>query len=92
MDRLPPVSNMFGYLYSSRGLNPIAIVLRTRLGLSPEEVWVTRSAFDGGETLRVETPVCWLETAPARGADRWQFNGAVAGTPDEIFETLQLRR
>jgi hypothetical protein len=85
---LPPVSNVFGYLRSTVGLTPVAEVLRSRLGMSSEEVRVARSSFDGRETLRIETPTCSLETQPSKASGTWQFSGAVAGSPPEIFETL----
>ena len=88
MAQLPPASNVFGYLHSSVGLQPIAWTLCSRLGLTAEEVRVSRSSVDGTETLRMETATCSLETRSARSPDTWLFNGAVAGAPDEIFGTL----
>ena len=88
MAQLPPVSNVFGYLHSNVGLQPIAFTLRSRLGLTATQVWVTRSSFDGTETLRMETLTCRLETRTAQSPDMWLFNGAVAGAPDEICESL----
>ena len=88
MADLPPVSNVFGYVHSALGLAPVAEQLRSRLDMSADEVCVTRNASDGHQTLRIETVTCSLETRPARRADTWQLNGAVAGTPDEILATL----
>jgi hypothetical protein len=88
MAQLPPVSNVFGYLRSNVGLQPVVSVLRSRLALTAAEIWVKRSSLDGTETLRMETLNCSLETSPARALDTWSFNGAVAGTPDEIFSAL----
>jgi hypothetical protein len=87
-DNLPPVSNVFGYLHSRIGLGPVATVLHSRLGMSSDEVRVKRSAFDGNETLRIETSTCSLETRPSPTVGTWQFNGAVAGSPEEIFQIL----
>jgi hypothetical protein len=88
MAQLPPVANVFGYLRSTVGLQPVAEVLFSRLGLRADEVRVACSAVDGAPTLRIETSTCSLETRPAREADTWRFDGAVAGMPEEIFETL----
>jgi hypothetical protein len=88
MAELPSVSNVFGYLHSTLGLQPIGSVLCSRLGLPAEELWIERGSLDGAETLRMETLNCSLETRPARTPDTWSFSGAVAGTPDEIFTTL----
>jgi hypothetical protein len=88
MAGLPAASNVFGYLGSSIGLGPVAAALCSRLGMSPDEVKVYRSGFNGAETLRVETSSCSLEAHPAQLADTWHFNGAVAGAPHEIFATL----
>jgi hypothetical protein len=49
---------------------------------------VTQSPDNGAETLRLETERCSLEATPAKQGDRWQFNGAVAGTPEDIYATL----
>jgi len=88
MAELPPVCNVFGYLYSAVGLQPVAEVLCSRLGLSGGEVRVSRSLADGTPTLHIETAVCSFETHPANKPDTWRFDGAVAGNPDEILETL----
>jgi hypothetical protein len=88
MTQLPPVNNVFGYLHSPVGLQPVASALCSRLGLTAEQVWVARSSFDGAESLRIETPDCSLETRSTQTVDTWLFNGAVAGTPEEIFSTL----
>lgn len=79
---------MFGYLHSTVGLQPVREVLCSRLGMSSEQVSVKRSAVDGEQTLHIETGACSLETRPFKTPNTWQLNGAVAGTPDEIFETL----
>lgn len=88
MAELPPVNNVFGYLHSAVGLQPVVEVLRSRLGLSADEARLTRSAENGSQTLQIETSACLLLTHPARKVDTWRFDGAVAGSPDEIFDTL----
>jgi len=86
--RLPSVNNVFGYLRSTVGLQPVAEVLRSRLGLDRKEARVMRSSESGAETLIVETSVCLLQTHPAPQGDTWRFDGAVAGNAEEIFATL----
>ena len=88
MTQLSPVSNVFGFLHSAVGLQPVAAALCSQLGLSPEQVWIKRSSFDGIETLLIETETCLLESLPGETSGTWLFNGAVDGTLDEIFETL----
>jgi len=88
MTQLSPICNVFGTLRSSLGLAPVAAALCSHLGLTPEQVWIKRSSFDGSETLIVETETCSLETLATETSGMWLFNGAVDGTPDEIFETL----
>lgn len=89
MARLPPVSNVFGYLHTKLGLEPVQEVLCSRLGMSSEQVRIYRSAADGSQTLQIETPACSLEARPfTKKANTWQFGGAVAGNADEIYDTL----
>jgi hypothetical protein len=88
MTQLSPICNVFGSLHSPVGLQPVAAALCSRLGLSPEQVWIKRSSFDGSETLLVETETCSLESVPTETSGVWLFNGAVDGTPEEIFQTL----
>jgi len=88
MTQLSPMCNVFGVLHSPVGLQPVAAALCSRLGLTPEQVWIKRSSLDGRETLLIETETCSLESHPSETSGTWLFNGAVDGTPDEIFETL----
>jgi hypothetical protein len=88
MTQLSPICNVFGTLHSPIGLGPVAAALCSDLGLSVEEVWIKRSSFDGTETLLIETETCSLESLPTETSGTWLFNGAVDGTPEEIFETL----
>jgi len=88
MTQLSPICNVFGALHSSVGLQPVAAALCSRLGLTPEQVWIKRNSFDGTETLLIETDSCSLESQPSETSGMWLFNGAVDGTPEEIFETL----
>lgn len=88
MAEIPAASNVFGYLRSTVGLLPVRDVLCSRLGLSAEQVQVKSSAEDGAQTLQIETSTGSLQTRPARLPNTWQLDGAVAGSPDEIFETL----
>jgi hypothetical protein len=88
MAQLPPVSNVFGYLHSTVGLEPVQEALRSRLGMTTEQVRIQRSAMDGSQTLQIETSDCSLEIRPFKKPNTWQFTGAVAGNADEIFETL----
>jgi hypothetical protein len=87
MAELPPVNNVFGYLHSAVGLQPVLEVLQSRLGLGAAEAHVTRSE-DGIQTLQIETSACHLLTHAAQKVDTWRFDGAVAGSIDEIFDTL----
>lgn len=89
MPPIPPVSNVFGYLHSTVGLQPVQEVLWSRLGMSLEQARIQLSAVDGSQTLQIETPECSLEARPfTKKPNTWQFDGAVAGNADEIFETL----
>lgn len=88
MAPIPPTSNVFGYLRSTVGLEPVQEVLRSRLGMSTEQVRVNRSGVDGAQTLQIETSNCSLEIRPFKTPNTWQFDGAVAGNADEIFEIL----
>ena len=88
MTQLSPMCNVFGTLHSPIGLQPVAAALCSGLGLSPEEVWIKRNSFDGTEALLVETETCSLESLPTETSGMWLFNGAVDGSPEEIFQTL----
>lgn len=88
MAPIPPTSNVFGHLRSTVGLEPVQEVLRSRLGMSAEQVRVNRRGADGSQTLQIETASCSLEIRPFKTPNTWQFDGAVAGNADEIFETL----
>jgi len=88
MTQLSPICNVFGTLHSPIGLGPVAAALCSDLGLTPDQVWIRRSSYDGIETLLVETETCSLESLPSETPGTWLFNGAVDGTPEEIFETL----
>ena len=88
MTQLSPLCNVFGFLHSAVGLQPVAAALCSGLGLSPDQVWIKRSSFDGIETLIVETETCALESCPTETSGTWLFNGQVDGSPEEIFETL----
>lgn len=88
MTQLSPICNVFGVLHSPVGLAPVAAALCSCLELTPDQVWIKRSSYDGRETLLVETDTCSLESLPTETAGAWLFNGWVDGTRDEIFETL----
>ncbi|HYP76187.1 MAG TPA: hypothetical protein VER12_09540 [Polyangiaceae bacterium] len=88
MTQLSPLSNVFGFLHSAIGLQPVAAALCSRVVLTPEQVWIKRSSFDGTETLIIETETCALESLPTEVSGMWLFNGQVDGTPEEIFEIL----
>ena len=88
MTLLSPISNVFGFLHSPIGLSPVAQALCSQLGLTPDEVWIKRSSFDGIETMGIDTDACSLETLPTETSGTWLFNGAVEGTSEEIFEIL----
>ncbi|HYQ03048.1 MAG TPA: hypothetical protein VER96_30455 [Polyangiaceae bacterium] len=88
MTQLSPICNVFGTLKSTVGLAPVAAALCSGLGLTPDQVWIKRSSYDGIETLLIETDSCTLESLPTDTSGTWLFNGSVDGTPDEIFDTL----
>jgi len=88
MTQLSPICNVFGFLHSPIGLQPVAAALCARLALTGEQIWLKRSSFDGQETLQMETEMYSLETSPSDTPGTWLFNGEVAGNPDEIFEAL----
>ncbi|HYQ45378.1 MAG TPA: hypothetical protein VER11_25505 [Polyangiaceae bacterium] len=88
MTQLSPICNVFGTLHSPIGLGPVAAALCSDLGLTPEQVWIRRSSYDGVETLLIETEACSLESLPTETPGTWLFNGAVDGTVEEIFDAL----
>lgn len=88
MAEIPATANVFGYLHSPVGLLPVREVICSRLGMSAEQVRMKPSSEGKAQTLQIETSTCSLETRPARAPNTWQLNGAVAGSPQEIFETL----
>ena len=88
MTQLSNISNVFGFLRSPVGLQPVAAALCSQQGLTPEQVWIKRSSLDGSETLIIETETCFLESVPTDTPGTWLFNGAAEGTSDEIVETL----
>ena len=88
MGEIPGTANVFGYLHSTVGLLPVRDALCSRLGMSAEQVRVKPGSEQGTQTLQIETSTCSLETSPARALNTWRLDGAVAGSPEEIFETL----
>jgi len=86
---LPPANNVYGYLYSKKGLRDVAKVLRNYLGLSEKQIFIYRSQFDGNETLKIRMEMCELETQSLKEGDKWLFNGAVAGDIESIKATLK---
>ena len=88
MTQLSPICNVFGSLHSAVGLQPVAAALCSRLGLTPDQVWIKRCEFDGVETLLIQTETCSLESQPTETPGTWLFNGAVDGTSEEIIDTL----
>jgi hypothetical protein len=88
MTQLSRISNVFGFLHSPIGLQPVAAALCSQLGLTPDQVWIKRSSFDGIETLLIETETCVIESLPTETSGTWLFNGAVEGSSDEVFEIL----
>ncbi len=89
MTDLPPANNVYGYLYSKKGLRDVAKVLRNYLGLSEKQIFIYRSQFDGNETLKIRMEMCELETQSLKEGDKWLFNGAVAGDIESIKATLK---
>ena len=85
---IPATANVFGYLHSAVGLLPVRDALCSRLGMSAEQIRIKPGSEGEPQTLQIETSTCSLETRPARAQNTWQLNGAVAGSPEEIFETL----
>jgi hypothetical protein len=86
---LPPVNNVYGYLYSKTGLRDAAKVLRNYLGLSEKQIYIYKSQFDGNETLKIRTETCEFETQSLKEGNKWLFNGAVSGDIDSIKATLK---
>jgi hypothetical protein len=86
---LPPVNNVYGYLYSKTGLQEVAKLLRSHLGLTEEEILIYKSRFDGNETLKIRLKACEFETQSLKEGNKWLFNGAVAGDIDSIEATLK---
>lgn len=89
MDRWPATNNVYGYLYSNTSLEKIAKVLRTWLGLSPDEAYAFRSQDDGYEVLRLRTESFEFETQRIKEGGAWFFNGIVAGDRSTVISQVQ---
>jgi hypothetical protein len=86
---IPECNNVYGQLRCPLNLEDVADLLRYRIGLSPQQIWVIRSQFDGVQKLRIETDVAEFETTKKNEEDLYFFNGAVGGNPDEVSEYVK---
>lgn len=89
MNQWPITNNVYGYLYGNTSLERIAEVLRTRLGLSPDEAYARRSQHDGHEVLQLTTESFKFETQRIEEGGAWFFNGAVAGDQSTVISQVQ---
>ena len=89
MNELPSPYNVYGLLRSDTGLERVADVLRSRLGLTNAEVYISKSAGDLHETLYIHTTIYEFEARKSDGENTWRFCGSVAGDRAEILMVLK---
>ena len=89
MPSLPSTTNVFGSIVCGVSLATVQRCLVERAGLPPSSLHLRTSSFDGSQTLTIRTELMEMEIRPGHNAENtWFFNGAVAGTLDEIKTAL----
>lgn len=89
MNELPSPYNVYGFIFSTTGLEKIAEILRNYLGLSQAEVYIYQSQFDGSQALYIKTVRYEFETRTTKEENTWHINGSVTGDRSEISNILQ---
>ncbi len=89
MSELPSINNVYGLIFANTSLERVGSVLRTRLGLTINEVYIHKSQFDKSETLYIRTVDYEFETQKAKQDNSWLLNGAVAGDLQAVLMVLK---
>ena len=89
MNELPSPYNVDGSIFSTTGLEKIAEILRNYLGLSKAEVYVSKSQFNGSQTLYIITADYEFETRTSSEENTWHISGSVVGDRSEILSIIR---
>ena len=88
MTVLPSPANVYGFLLSPTGLEQVAAVLQSRLGLTETEVYIGKSADNYHQILYIHTAVYEFEIRKVQQRT-WSICGTIAGDRSEILRVLK---
>jgi hypothetical protein len=86
--RRPQSNNVYGQIVAPDGLRPIVVALEKALGPGCVSAYNPRPG--AAEVIRLRTDVADFESLPLPGGMEHLFNGAVAGSSDDV--TAFVRR
>lgn len=86
---LPAANNVYGTFICRHSLNNLADMLRYRMRLNEDQLWIKKSAYDGTQTLKIKTALFEFETTITKNPNEYFLNGAVAGADDDIIALVK---
>ncbi|WP_289535851.1 hypothetical protein [Pseudomonas sp. SO81] len=86
---IPESNNVYGLLTCPESLEEPARVLRQTLALGSDDVVVKKSQFDGAQSLVFSAAQADFKAYGATEEGEYLFNGAVAGTAEEVCLFVQ---
>ena len=87
--KIPGYNNVYGYFLCPYSLENVAKILVYRLNLRAENISVKKSQFDGTQKMRILSEIAEFEAYQSKGKNEYFFNGAVAGTAQEVYRYVQ---
>jgi hypothetical protein len=80
--RRPQSNNVYGQIVAPDGLRPIVVALEKSLGPGCVSAYNPRPG--AAEVIRLRTDLADFESLPLPGGMEHLFNGAIAGTSDDV--------
>jgi hypothetical protein len=86
---LPSPHNVYGLLRADAGLERIANLLRSRLGLTKTAVYIAKTEGESEQILYIHTAAYEFEIRKVDPEHTWRIYGSVAGDRSEILMVLK---
>lgn len=86
---IPINNNVYGTFICNHSLDNLADSLKYRMKLNDDQIWIKKSALDGTQTLKIKASSFEFESTKTKNYDEYFFNGAVAGTNDQVIELVR---
>jgi hypothetical protein len=86
---LPERNNVYGTLQCNDQLNEVADIVRLVMSLAESEVHIKTSGFDDSQKILIRSARAEFDGYFADTNGKLLFNGAVAGSVDEVTRLIQ---